>query len=94
MKTDDDALRVETAATWSKEFGQPFKAEDINCVGCLEETGIHISHCSECEIRQCGMARGVANCAFCEDYACEKLTKFFGMVPEAKVTLDGLRAAS
>ncbi|MGD2251939.1 MAG: DUF3795 domain-containing protein [Anaerolineales bacterium] len=94
MKTDDDALRAETAATWSKEFGEPFKAEDINCVGCLEEKGVHIGHCAVCDIRQCGKAKGVANCGFCEDYACEKLSKFFGMVPEAKVTLDGLKAAS
>jgi hypothetical protein len=38
------------------------------------------------------MERGVDNCAHCDDYGCEKLVQFFGFVPEARTTLDGIRA--
>jgi hypothetical protein len=89
---DDDAKRAEVAAMWSKEFNADIKAEAINCEGCLSEGEVVFSHCHVCEIRKCGMEKGVANCAFCDDYACDKLTEFFAMVPEAQVRLDGLRA--
>ena len=38
------------------------------------------------------MERGVANCAHCAEYACDKLEAFFGLVPDARVTLDDIRA--
>jgi hypothetical protein len=91
-KIDDDDLRARTAETWSQEFGEPFKPEDINCVGCLKASGVHIGHCAVCEIRACGMQRGVENCAYCDDYTCDKLAKFFAMVPDAQAKLESLRA--
>ena len=84
---DDDAERKRVAEMWSKEFNADIKPEDINCDGCISE-GRHIAHCSECEIRKCGMERQVTNCAYCELYACEKLTKFFEWVPDARIHLD------
>ena len=44
-------------------------------------------------MRACGMAKGVENCGHCADYACDKLEGFFGMVPDAKVTLDEINNA-
>jgi hypothetical protein len=38
------------------------------------------------------MDKGVKNCAFCDDFACDKLNKFFAMVPEAQERLESLRA--
>lgn len=92
-KNDDDELRAKTASQWSKEFDFAFTPEHINCVGCLETEGPHIGHCSECEIRACGMERGLENCAHCREYPCEKLAKFLDMVPSAKETLDKIRAS-
>lgn len=91
-KTDDDELRTKTAEKWSKEYGADMKPEDIDCAGCLETEGPHIGHCGECEIRKCGQIKGVANCAYCDEYACDKLIKFFEMVPTAKETLEQIRA--
>jgi hypothetical protein len=31
------------------------------------------------------------NCSKCSDYACEKITEFFNMVPATKNVLDSLR---
>lgn len=91
-RDDDNDLRKKTAADWSKQFKADIKPEDIHCVGCITKDGVHFSHCSECEIRACGMKQEVVNCAHCSDYPCEILEGFFKMVPDAKVTLDGVRA--
>lgn len=89
--TDDDEKRKETAEVWSREFKAEIKPENINCASCLSADGPFFSHCIECEIRKCGMGREVENCAHCEDYACEKLVKFFDMVPSARATLDEIK---
>ena len=92
-KTDNQALRAKTAVEWSKKFNGTLKPEDINCVGCLKIKGVHVGHCSECEIRQCGLPRKVKNCALCADYPCEKITKFVANVPPAKANLEEVRRA-
>lgn len=92
-KTDDQALRTKTAAEWSKQFNVTIKPEDVNCVGCLKTEGPHIGHCAECEIRKCGLAKGVKNCALCADYPCEKIAGFLANVPPAKANLEELRRA-
>jgi hypothetical protein len=90
-KNDDDAKRKETAEQWAKQFHHDIKPEDINCDGCLSESGRLVGHCNICEIRKCGQERGVVNCAYCGDYACDKLEKFFQMAPMFRATLDEIR---
>jgi len=92
-KTDDQALREKTAAEWSQQFHADLKPADINCVGCLKVQGVHIGHCAECEIRKCGLARKVKNCALCSEYPCERISKFLANVPPAKANLDEVRRA-
>ena len=90
-----DAKALEAlAATWSEQYAATLTAEDCTCMGCHSETGPWMSHCAACEIRACGTEKGLNTCAECADYACDKLTKFFDFVPDAKTTLDGLRAGS
>ena len=88
---NDDAKRREVAEAWSKALGKEIKPEEINCEGCLTMDGRHISYCSICEIRKCGMEKEVENCAYCVDYSCEKLINFFEQVSEAKKTLEEIR---
>ena len=90
-KNNDNAKRKETAELWSKQFGQVMKPEDINCGGCTPDTGKKIGYTFVCEIRKCGREHKVVNCAYCQDYACEKLEKFFKMLPMSKATLDEIR---
>ena len=93
-QADDNAARERVAAQWREEYNAPdITAESINCDGCLGDKGRKFTHCFNCEMRACGMERGVVNCAHCADYACEKLEGFFGFVPEARVVLDGVRSA-
>jgi hypothetical protein len=93
-QADDQAALERVAAKWREEYGAPgITVESVLCDGCL--TGPRkCGHCAECDLRACGVARGVANCAHCADYAsCAKLERFFGFVPSAKATLDEIRLA-
>lgn len=77
-----------------EEFGmEDATAERTMCDGCLTDTGRQIGYCATCEIRACGVERGVANCAHCIDYACEKLESFFVQATNARSTLDEIRAS-
>ena len=88
----NDRVELERVATmWREEFNSPaITADSIMCDGCLVG-GHKCSHCHECEMRACAMALNLANCAHCNDYACEKLEGFFGFAPEARIVLDGIR---
>ena len=88
---DDDDERRKVAELWSKAYDANLKPEDINCNGCISKSEPFFSHCQVCEIRKCGQERNLKNCAFCEDYACEKLNRLLEMVPEAKNMLEGIR---
>ncbi|TKJ47939.1 hypothetical protein CEE34_01120 [Candidatus Aerophobetes bacterium Ae_b3a] len=88
---DDDNERRKVAELWCKEFKAEIKPEDINCDGCLSENGRLFDHCKVCEIRQCAQEKDIKNCAYCDDYACEKLNKFFDEASEAKITLEEIR---
>ena len=89
-RDDDDIAREKTAALYAAKYGLHFKPEDINCDGCRTE-GRLIGFCHTCAIRQCGIARGVENCAHCSDQPCEELLKFHAYSPEAKACFDGLK---
>lgn len=90
-QNDDDAKRKEVAEQWAKQFNVDIKPEDINCDGCLTDTGKVFNYCNICEVRKCGVERGVVNCAYCDDYACDKLEKFFQMAPMFRAVLDEIR---
>ena len=93
-QANDHAALEEVAAQWREEFDAPeLTAKSVICDGCLGVAGRKFGHCSKCEIRACAMGRAVLNCAHCDDYGCETISGFFGYVPEAKATLDGIRAS-
>ena len=90
-KANDNAERKRVAELWTKEYGRPFKPEDINCMGCVSRTGPVFSYCNICEIRKCGQGKNVKNCAYCVEYKCEKLSKLHEQASKAKETLDKTR---
>lgn len=66
--------RAEIAAEIRTRYGKDFTEDQItDCDGCRSDTGKLFSGCSECEVRKCAKERNVESCAFCPDYACEKL---------------------
>ena len=90
-KNDDDAERRRVAELWTKQYGREYKMEDINCDGCLTKGRRVFSYCIVCEIRKCAQERNVENCAYCVEYACEKLSNLFNEYKPAKEVLDEIR---
>ncbi len=90
-QADDDEKRKKVAEEWSKAYQVELKPEDIRCDGCTSGSERIFNYPRVCEIRACGIKRGLQNCARCPDYACEKLDKFFGIAPQAKKVLEDIR---
>ena len=91
-QADDRAGLERVAAQWREEYDAPqITVESVICDGCLTDDGRKCSHCGECNIRACGVEHGVTNCAYCPEYACDKLERFFSFVPDAQATLEGIR---
>ncbi|RLC46801.1 MAG: hypothetical protein DRH57_05360 [Candidatus Cloacimonadota bacterium] len=90
-KTNSEVKAQETANMWSNQFGVKFVIDDVWCDGCLVE-GRKCSHCADCKIRSCAISKELENCAYCDDYPCNKLDKFLNFVPNAKKTLEKIRS--
>jgi RecJ-like exonuclease len=88
---DDDAERKKVAELWSKQYNFAIKPEDVNCDGCTSKGKRLVNYCNVCEIRKCGKGKRIENCAYCDDYACDKLTKFWANAPHAKASLEKIR---
>ena len=90
-QANDQAGLEQVAAKWREEFNAPqLTAESLICDGCVGD-GRHTGNCYECQIRACCVERGLANCAHCTEYVCEKLEGTLGVAPAARATLDEIR---
>lgn len=91
----NDQEELERLAEHSRvEYNRPeITVEWVMCDGCLSASDRKCAYCAECAIRLCGVERGVENCAYCPEYACEKLKGFFAMVPQAQTVLDEIHIA-
>jgi hypothetical protein len=90
-RTNDNELRKKTAERWSTEE-LLMTSGDINCDGCTTGKEV-IPFCEACEVRKCGLEKGVKNCAYCAEYPCKKLEELWGLLqaPKAKGVLDEIR---
>ena len=66
----------------------------ILCDGCqpIHSESRIMKWCSECPTRACAISRDLENCAYCDDYGCEKLLMVFSQSQEAKSNLDHIRS--
>ncbi|NIM93105.1 MAG: DUF3795 domain-containing protein [Anaerolineales bacterium] len=93
-QSGDKSELEKVAAQWVEEYNlEGATITDVTCDGCLGKEGRKGAHCSQCDIRACGLSRGVVNCAHCPDYACEKLNNFFVIAPGTQDVLDQIRAS-
>ena len=91
-QANDEAEKERVAASWREAYNAPnIDAAYVTCDGCLTVDGRLGGHCLECDVRACGTARGVPNCAHCDDYGCEKLAGFLAEVEVARQLLDEIR---
>ncbi|OHB60840.1 MAG: hypothetical protein A2167_00885 [Planctomycetes bacterium RBG_13_46_10] len=86
-------IRAEIAQKINEIYKEKMKAEDItDCDGCKAEGARLFSGCKKCEIRKCAKGKAIENCAYCNEYPCGKLEKFFATDTEAKARLDVIRS--
>jgi uncharacterized protein DUF3795 len=81
------------AEKWSTPDYQ-ISASDLNCTICFGADGDIFKHCLTCEVRKCGTEKAVANCAYCDEYTCDKLDKLWKTLgsADAKKTLDDIKS--
>ncbi len=91
-QANDEAWKQRVADQWKAEYNVDVGIAGVTCDGCTAVDGRYGAHCYDCDIRQCGLERGVANCAACPDYTCEKLQSFFAFASDAKANLEFLRS--
>jgi hypothetical protein len=86
-------MRAEIKKICNEQYNMHLGIEDITeCDDC--RTGRRIfSGCMDCNIKKCAISRNLESCAFCDDYFCDELHKYFTIDPSAKTTLEALRAS-
>lgn len=88
-KSLQQSMRELIAEQCSKLYGMNLKPEEItDCDGCLANSGRLFSGCLNCEIRRCAGQKNIGSCAYCSDYACEKLRQHFLLEPGAQARLQ------
>ena len=90
----DEAAKLTLLEKWRVEFDSPdMPLAAVTCDGCTS-TGRLGGYCQDCPVRACAVKKGFENCAHCADYGtCETLNGFIAEIPDAKQTLDAIRAA-
>jgi hypothetical protein len=86
-------MRIEIFRRCREHYGMNIELADVtDCDGCRTEGGRLFSGCKKCHIRNCVRARGLENCAYCADYACEQLEAHFKKDPTSRPRLDQIRS--
>ena len=84
IRTDEDKQRVSDG--WFKYLGFRIPPEDIGCGGCFDDN----SGDPNCPIRPCVKERQLVNCAFCDDFDCDKLRTRMNFVEDHVKDLAGI----
>ncbi len=91
-KEEQASMRIEISPLLKGQYGMTYEPEDItDCDGCRADGGRLFSGCKNCLIRKCAREKGLENCAYCAEYACERREAFFSSEPTAKTRLDEVR---
>ena len=90
----DEAAKLAILEKWRSEFNAPdMPLASVTCDG-WTSLGRLGGYCSEGPVHNCGRAKGVTNCAICEDYeTCETLLGFIANIPSAQENLAAIRAS-
>jgi hypothetical protein len=85
-------MRESIAEQLSKIYGTNPKPEIItDCDGCNVKDRRLFTGCADCGIRKCAMSKNLTNCAYCNDFACEKLEKHYNFDPSSRDRLEEIR---
>jgi len=90
-QTENNEIKEQIASSWTEKFKIDFKPEDIECDGCTTTEGRFFGNWKRCKIRVCSTGKKIVNCAYCEEYSCDKLERIFKAMPETKARLDRIK---
>jgi hypothetical protein len=92
-QANDEEAKAKVVARWQEEYHLAgITIASVTCDGCLSTSGRLGDHCPECELRTCALEKGLASCAYCEDYvSCVKLANFIQSAPMLRDNLEQLR---
>lgn len=90
--TVQNEMRVKIANELAKIYGTSPKPEVItDCDGCMIKNGRLFTGCIDCSIRTCAISNNLSNCAYCDDFACEKLEKYYSFDQDSRKRLEEIR---
>jgi hypothetical protein len=75
----DEKHKETVSKEFSKIFGYDVKPCDVECVGCRDE-GKHAD--ANCPVRPCAIEKGVKNCAYCQEFICDKLKERMSFIED------------
>jgi len=91
-KTKKEKMKIDIINLCKEHYNADYNFDEINdCDGCLADGGKLFIGCINCEIRKCAIENGLSNCAYCDQYTCDKLSVLFKSDPSAKLRLDFIR---
>lgn len=75
-RSDDVRVRQDLVDGWRRIFGhENYTAENVRCDGCRSDGRVADQ---TCEARPCARERGVENCAYCDEFPCDKVKHLMG----------------
>ncbi len=70
-RSDDPAIRQKLINGWRKYLGhEMYTVENVRCDGCMADGRLADK---DCPVRPCTIEKGVENCAYCDEFPCDKL---------------------
>src|SRR3989304_4037641 len=77
-----DADKQDISRAFRQYYGMQIRPEDVKtCTGCQSSD---IPNDKECPVFPCVMEKGIDNCAFCDDFGCDKLKQRMDIVKQIK----------
>ncbi len=66
--------RKELSDGWFSIYGLRMEPESISCEGCVSSESPNLID-KNCPVRPCVVSKSIENCAYCDEFVCEKHTQ-------------------
>lgn len=94
-RSKKQSMREMIAKIFFEQYNLKLLPEEVSdCDGCRSTIDHIFPGCNNCEVRKCIRMKNIESCAYCEDFACAKLNKMFGLEPTSKIRLEEIRNAN
>lgn len=82
-RSENPAIRQKMVDGWRKIYGhEKYTAENVKCDGCLSDGKIADINC---KTRPCAREKGIKNCAYCDEFPCNKVKNLIASKDEMMV---------